>query len=255
MRKSLLTAVAAGAILILPAASASAQSTETYTATLTQANDSGASGTANITLDGNEATITIDGRNFFEGFPHAMHIHGEAGQDNVCGPLNIGDEGGEALDVDGDGIISVSEAVPNYGGIAVSLTTEGDTSPDSGLAVDRFPTSGTLDYERTFELPEEVASDLSDYHIVVHATDLNDSGEIGDSDIESDLDPELDMEATAPAACGQIVASAAGGVATGAGGTAGTSTDTTGAATLAAGLIALAGFGVVRETRRRKAEV
>lgn len=246
MRRLFTLAIAGTAALALPAAAASAQSAETYTANLTQANDSGASGTANITLDGTSATVRIDGNNFFEGFPHAMHIHGEAGGDAVCGNLNLSD--GSDLDEDGDGVISVTEAAGGYGPIAVSLTTEGDTSPDSGLAVDRFPTSGTLDYERTFDLPSDVAEDLSDFHIVIHATDIDGSGEIGDSGIESDLDPELDMEATAPAACGQIVAAAAGGVDTGAGGTAGGSS--TGAAAAGAlGVVALGGLAL----RRRQA--
>jgi hypothetical protein len=260
VRKSLTTFVAAGAILAFPAA-ASAQSPTTFSANIGQANESGASATADITLDGTTADIRIDGNGFFDGFPHAIHIHGEPGGNNVCGPLNPGDEGFDAADEDGDGFLSVVEGVPAYGGIAVSLTTDGDTSPDSGLAVDRFPTSGTLDYQRTVELPQDVADNLSSLHIVVHAADLNGSGEIGDLEDEngeikpSDLDPELPFEATVPAACGQITASAAGGVATGAGGTAaGTDagSDVTGAA--AAGALGLAALGAVALGRRQRTE-
>ena len=251
MRRMFTTLVATGAALALPATAAFAQSHETYTANLSQANDSGASGTVTIQLDGTTADIRIEGRNFFDGFPHAIHFHGEPGGDNVCPPaMNPGDAGFDDVDEDGDGIMSVSEGVPFYGGIAVSLTTEGDTSPDSGLAVDRFPTSGTLDYQRTIELPEDVAADLSSLHVVVHATDLNDSGEIGDSEIPSDLDPELDMEATAPAACGQLTASAAGGVATGAGGAA-TDNGGNGAAAALAGAAGLGALGVAGLRRRR----
>ncbi|MTV23972.1 hypothetical protein FTX61_00840 [Nitriliruptoraceae bacterium ZYF776] len=244
MRRTLTLAAAGAAMLALPTA-ASAQSATTFTANLSQANDSGASGSATVTLDGTTATVRISGSGFFDGFPHAMHIHGEPGGDAVCGNLNLSE--GSELDADGDGVISVTEAAGGYGPIAVSLTTEGDTSPDSGLAVDRFPTSGSLDYERTFELPADVAEDLSDFHIVVHALDLDDSGEIGDSGIESDLDPSLDMEATAPAACGQLVASAAGGVDTGAGGTA---TNGAGGAAAAA-LFGAAALGAVAIRRRR----
>jgi hypothetical protein len=247
VRKTLTTLAATGALLALPFA-ASAQTPTTFTANLTQANDSGASGTATITVDGTEATISIDGNGFFEGFPHAIHIHGEPGGDNVCGPLNPADAGFDEADEDGDGILSVAEGAPAYGGVQVSLTTEGDTSADSALAVDRFPTSGSLDYQRTFELPQEVADDLSSLHVVVHATDLNGSGEIGDQGTPSSLDPELDIEATAPAACGQLVASAAGGVDTGAGGTA-ESTDVTGA--FAAGALGLAALGTVAARRRK----
>jgi hypothetical protein len=250
VRKSLTTFVAAGAILAFPAA-ASAQSPTTFTADLSQANDSGATGTATVTVDGTEATVRIDGQDFFDGFPHAIHIHGEPGGDNVCGPLNAGDEGFDDADEDGDGILSVAEGAPAYGAVAVSLTTEGDTSPDSGLAVERFPTSGTLDYERTFELPQDVADGLSSLHVVVHGTDLDGSGEIGDQGTPSSLDPELDIEATAPAACGQLVASADGGVETGAGGTSTDGGATTGAA--AAGALGLAALGA-RGLRRRQVD-
>jgi hypothetical protein len=246
VRKTLTTLAATGALLALPIA-ASAQTAETYTADLGQANESGASGTATITLEGTTATVSVDGNGFFDGFPHAMHFHGEPGGDNVCGPLNASDSGFDDADEDGDGILSVAEGVPSYGGVHVSLTTEGDTSPDSALAVDRFPTSGSLDYERTFELPQDVADDLSSLHVVVHGHDLNDSGEIGDQGTPSSLDPELDIEATVPAACGQITASAAGGVDTGAGGTAET-TDTTGA--FAAGALGLAALGAFGARRR-----
>ncbi len=252
MRKSFVFA-AAGAALLLPATGAFAQTPTTFTADLTQANESGASGTANISLDGTTATVQIDGQGFFDGFPHAMHLHGEPGGDNICGPLNPADSGFDAADEDGDGFISVVEGVPAYGPVTVSLTTEGDTSPDSALAVDRFPTSGTLDYERTFELEPEVAENLSSLHIVVHAADLNDSGEIGDLEDEdgnmkeSSLDPDLPFEATVPAACGQVTAAAAGGVDTGAGGTA----DTGGSnAALLGGLMGLSALGVAGARRR-----
>jgi hypothetical protein len=246
MRRRLTTlALTGAAVLALPAA-ASAQAPTAYTANLSQANESGASGTVTIQLEGTTADIRIDGRGFFDGFPHAIHLHGEPGGDNVCGPLNPGDAGFDEADADGDGIISVVEGVPSYGGVAVSLTTAGDTSPDSALAVDRFPTSSTLDYRRTIELPQDVADDLSTLHVVVHAADLDGSGEIGDFGTPSSLDPDLDIEATVPAACGQLVASAAGGIATGAGGTAATG----GATTTTAGVLGLGVLGALALRRR-----
>jgi hypothetical protein len=246
VRRTLTTLAAAGALLAMPIA-ANAQTPTTYTANLTQANGSGASGTATITVDGTTASVRVDGAGFFDGFPHAMHLHGEPGGDNVCGPLNPGDPGFEEADEDGDGLISVVEGVPAYGPVTVSLTTEGDTSPESALAVDRFPTSGTLDYERTFELPQEVADNLSSLHVVVHAADLDGSGEIGDLGTPSSLDPDLDIEATIPAACGQLVASASGGVATGAGGSADSGSTT---CAIAAGALGLAALGTVAARRR-----
>jgi hypothetical protein len=42
-------------------------------------------------------------------------------------------------DTDGDGFISTIEGLPAYGEIQISLTTEGDVSTASGLALERFP--------------------------------------------------------------------------------------------------------------------
>jgi hypothetical protein len=256
MRRTLTTLAATGALLALPLA-ASAQSPTTFSANLTQANQSGASATAALSLDGNDLTVRIDGNGFFEGFPHAIHFHGEPGGDNICGPLNPGEAGFDEADEDGDGFLSVVEGVPAYGPVTVSLTTEGDTSPDSALAVDRFPTTSTLGYERTFEVSDEVAANLSSLHIVVHAADLDGTGEIGTLENEdgtmkeSSLDPELPFEATAVAACGQITASAAGGVATGAGGTSDAGSNTGG---IAAGALGLAALGTLAAARRRRVE-
>jgi hypothetical protein len=254
MRKFFTLTAATAVVLALPTAALADGHTETFTATIGQANETGASADAELSLDGNDLTVSIAGDGFFDGFPHAMHFHGEPGGDNVCGPLNPGDAGFEDADADADGFLSVVEGVPAYGPVTVSLTTEGDTSPDSALAVERFPTSATLDYERTFEVSDEVADNLSSLHIVIHGADLDDSGEIGDLENEdgtlkeSSLDPELPFEATAVAACGQIVtAGTAAGPDTGAGGTAPASTTTGG---LLAGLFALAGLGTVAARRR-----
>lgn len=250
MRRTITLAAAGLAILALPTTAAADSHGQRYSADLTQANDSGASATAELWLDGNELTVTVDGRGFFDGFPHAMHLHGEPGGDNICGPLNSNEDGFDAKDEDGDGLISVMEGAGDYGPVSVSLTTEGDTSPDSALAVDRFSDSATLGYERTFEVSDEVADNLSSLHVVVHALDLDGSGEIGTVDTPSSLDPDLPIEATAPAACGQITASAAGGVATGAGGTAeaGPGIGLGGAA--AVGLLGLGLFGAAKLRRR-----
>ena len=53
-------------------------------------------------------------------------------------------------DAKGDGTLNTTDGGPAYGPIVVSLTKTGDTSPDSGLAVDRFDTApgGKISYER-----------------------------------------------------------------------------------------------------------
>ncbi|MGO1884757.1 MAG: hypothetical protein ACTH3G_05280 [Citricoccus sp.] len=169
-------------------------------ATLDPLNDSGTSGQAMIELDGNEATVTVDvtgaAETFMEGpFPHAQHIH--IASQGVCP--------GPEADTDGDGAISVPEGHPFYGEIGTSLTTEGDTSADSALAVERFPGGSAYNYERTFELNDATAASLADGTavVVVHGVDPTKlSAEAQEK--PSELDPSLPLAATLPAACGTV---------------------------------------------------
>ncbi len=78
-----------------------------------------------------------------------------------------------------DNLITTVEGLPSYGPIQVSLTTRGNTSPASGLAVSRFPvanSAGFLRYERTLSVPRSVASNLGKKAIVQHGVDLNHNG-------------------------------------------------------------------------------
>ena len=84
---------------------------------------------------------------------------------------------------DHDGLINPTEGMVDYGPIVVSLTTSGDTSPDSGLAVDRFPvanSNGRYTYVRKLkigrDIPKSVAKNLRDFHIVEHGIDTNRNG-------------------------------------------------------------------------------
>ena len=229
MRKSM-TAAAALALGAFPLAAlpASAADSTSYVANLTQLNDSGVTSTATATLEGNTLDISLESKGLLAGAPHAQHIHiGGAGR---C-PSND-DEGSGA-----NGALQVTDAADDYGMIGASLTTSGDTSPDSGLAVDRFPT-GDDAYSRSFEVSDDVASAIRDGSavVVLHGVDLNGSGEY-DGDVMSDLDDSLPEEATDPAACGVLEASQMtsmpqGGVQTGGGSTAGVED---------AGLLALGG--------------
>ena len=89
------------------------------------------------------------------------------------------------------------------------MTTEEDTSPESGLAVDRFPVAnedGILTYGRTFGVPSNVAERLGEFAIVQHGVDLNGNGAYDEEAAgPSDLDPSLPQEATIPANCGRIM--------------------------------------------------
>jgi hypothetical protein len=95
--------------------------------------------------------------------------------------------------------------VPSYGTIQGSLTTDGDTSPASALAVDRFPVAdedGNLSYSRTFEVSDEIVDAIDNLHVVVHGIDVNGDGGYDMGAGPSPLDPALPLEATVPALCG-----------------------------------------------------
>ncbi len=135
------------------------------------------------------------------GLVHAQHIHG-IGM-HACPTIHA--------DTNHDGLISTTEGQPAYGPIVVSLTTTGDTSPASGLAVSRFPTAnanGSYTYVRWLhvgtDIPMSVANNLDSFHIVVHGIDTNHNGMYDFSKGASDLDPSLPQEATVPTACGLI---------------------------------------------------
>ena len=244
-------AIAAAAFPLLTMSPALADHDGSYQADLGALNASGVSGTGMVTLSGDQATVMIQASGLVPGAPHAQHFH--IGAQGTC-PTDADDE-------DGDGFVSVTEGAPYYGAIGSSLTTEGDTSPDSGLAVDRFPTAddGTISYERTFSVTEDVqqAFAAGTAVLVLHGVDKDGSGTY-DGDVVSDLDPSLPMEATAPAACGafseaQMGTAPNGGAETGAGGTAGIEQQ----AAIGVGALALAGAagaGALAHRRRQAGE-
>jgi hypothetical protein len=171
-----------------------------FRAELEPLNGSGASGTAKLTLKGDELKTTINSHGLAPNLPHAQHIHGFKKAVSECPTL--------AADQDGDGLVNTLEGLPSYGPILVSLTTRGDTSPDSGLAVDRFPVAydgGSVVYKRSFDIPSKLADKLGRFHVVQHGVDLNGNGKYDFKAAgASELDPSLPQEATIPANCGVI---------------------------------------------------
>ncbi|HET7398854.1 MAG TPA: hypothetical protein VFJ94_10070 [Intrasporangium sp.] len=212
MHKRYALLLAAPAALMLSAGAATASSAGHFGADLrpvphtpTADGGSNVTGTAKLRLTGRTLRVDIKAAGLTPNEPHAMHIHGVLQARNECptiaADVNTGDSIDPATFVAGepDGLISLSEGAPSYGPIDVSLTTSGDTSPSSGLALERFATAdseGRLDYHRTFAIPKGVAKDLADLHIVLHGTDLP-----SDSD-HSSLSSLF--EATLPVACGEI---------------------------------------------------
>ncbi|ANS79156.1 hypothetical protein SGUI_1760 [Serinicoccus hydrothermalis] len=174
------------------------------------------SGSAMIEMDGTTLHFTLAYQGLLADAPHAAHIHDAEDARNMCPTAED--------DADGSGFLTTTEGVPAYGGIKVSLTTEGDTSPDSGLAVDRFGVGDDVSYSRAdVEVDQETADALADGEavVVVHGVDYDGSGAYDEGDRgASDLDPSLPGEATDPALCGvaqvsQMGETPGGGVGTG----------------------------------------
>ena len=160
-------------------------------------NGSNVVGDSQFTLRGRRLTVGLLATGL-DALPHAMHIHGkDAGELSFCPGANRRD------DLVDDGLIETVEGLSDYGGIQVSLTASGDTSPASGLALDRFATAnvfGVLRYERTINFPREVARDIAGKHVVIHGEDLNSDGVYGGrtTALGAPLEAEL------PVACGEI---------------------------------------------------
>jgi hypothetical protein len=204
------------------------------------------SGTAMVQVKGTTITVTMAATGLLANQPHAAHIHFGADARHEC-PV-IGD------DTNKDGHLTTTEGGPAYGAIVVSLTKTGDTSPASGLAIDRFDTAagGKISYERgSIQVSQDVANAITKGQsvVVIHGVDYNNDGKY-DGDAKSDLDPSLPTEATDPALCGALSVAPSGGMATGQGGAAG-GTDTGMIALGGAALLAAAGTGAVAARRRR----
>lgn len=190
-------AVAAALPLAAPAA-ASAATWHPYQASLqpVTANHSHASGSATVKLSGRTAKVTLDVSDLVPGAPHAQHFH--IGAKGTC-PTSA-----DAKSHNGHQAISTVDAAPEYGKIGTSLTTKGDTSPKSGLAVKRYSTAphGSEHYARTITVSQKVATNIKDGKavVVVHGIDYNGNGKLDGVLGKSTLDAKLPAEATYPAA-------------------------------------------------------
>jgi hypothetical protein len=173
---------------------------EHFKAELKPLNRSEAEGHAILEKEGtNKFETEIHSHGLAAKLPHAQHIHGFKQAVSECPTLAASGR---------DNLITTAEGLPSYGPIQVSLTTRGDTSPKSALAVDRFPVAnakGSVEYERTFSVSADVAKNLGKKVIVQHGVDLNDNGRYDFKAAgKSELDPSLPQEATIPATCGVI---------------------------------------------------
>ena len=154
-----------------------------------------------VVVTTNTVTVTESLTGLAPNLPHAQHIHGQAL--HTCPRLNS--------DTNHDGYINTAEGMPSYGPILVSLTTTGDATPASALAVTRFPVAdanGNLEYNRTLvigtDITRSVADGLRRDQIVSHGMDTNMNHMYDFSLGASELDPTLPQEATVPAVCGVL---------------------------------------------------
>jgi LPXTG-motif cell wall-anchored protein len=257
LRRALFVLPAAAAALLLVAPTA-AMADESVQVKLLPLNHSGATGTAILTaMDNGDLKVSIRSSGLVPNEPHPQHLHGSTmGMDFHCPDMSA--------DTNHNGYVSTEEGMPIYGDIFISLTTSGDVSPASGLAVDRFPKAdakGNLSYDRTIpaaDLPPGTIAHLKDLHIVQHGIDANgnhkyDMAGLGESTLAVAAGIHgIPEEATDPALCGMVAGAAVGsvpvgGVATGDGSTRHDSTVWFGIG----GLALLAALGLLVVARRR----
>ena len=215
-RRIVRTAIAGGALsaLALGGATMASPAAATHEPNLKRAhlnslNNSGTMGKASVRIGTTHLNAMVHVTGAAPSLPHAQHIHFGEQARHEC-PT--------AADAGGDFRINTVDGQPAYGPIAVSLTTTGNTSDASALAVDRMPSanaSGNYFYYRTgirvVASATETAADIAQGIrmgqgvVVVHGVDYNGNGQY---DFEgagaSELDPSLPAEATDPAACGVL---------------------------------------------------
>ncbi|QIK74405.1 hypothetical protein [Nocardioides piscis] len=182
-------------------AGASAAKGSTVRADLNPLNNSGVMGKSVVESKGRRLHVTVKAHNLAPNLPHAQHIHFGATARNECPSV--------ADDTNGDVRLTTVEGVPAYGPVRASLTTNGDTSAKSVLAVDRYPTAenGHVRYERTIKTGKNVARAIRQGKgvVVIHGVDYNNNGTYDfDSAGKSELDKSLPAEATDPAVCGVL---------------------------------------------------
>ncbi len=224
MRFSKFVAMSGGAALLaLFAASpavAQTSSAASYQANLQALNNSGASGTVTLSLNGSQATITEHTSGLaatFSGkpYPHVQHIHINA--KGTCPAASA--------DKNSDGVVSTTEGAPFYGPIGTTLSTSGPTAASAGTVLTIAPSGASYDYSRTITLDAATLASIKANTgvVVVHGLDPTTLSAKAQSE-KSDLVPALPLAATSPALCGALVvmqtsAVPTGAAATGAGGT------------------------------------
>jgi hypothetical protein len=163
-------------------------------------NNSGVVGESTVTVNGQDITVDVTAQHLLKRMPHAMHLHFDKHARHTCPTVSA--------DRNHDHRVSTSEGHRAYGMIKTSLTTRGDTSPKSGLAVKRFPQArdGKIDYHRTIHVSQKLADAITNgkVSVVIHGIDYNQNHKYDFKAGKSDLDPKLPAEATDPVSCGVL---------------------------------------------------
>lgn len=209
-RKKLL---AAGAVLVVGSVggasligTSSAQQSNRATSDHTHAelaplNNSGVFGESDVHVVDDKIDVTLSANHLLRGLPHAAHIHFGGKAEHECPTVRDDDNHDHRL--------NTAEGVPQYGPVKVSLTTRGDTSAKSTLAVKRYDTAakGDIDYSRSgIEVSKSVLRGIraGKAVVVIHGIDYNKNGTYDFSAGRSELDPSLPAEATDPVSCGVL---------------------------------------------------
>lgn len=167
-------------------AASKAAKAKMYTVDFGALNNSGVSGTAELTLIGDQLTVKVNARGLEPNMVHPQHIHGFAdNKGNSTCPT-------PAADTNGDGLVDLVEGLPSYGGVLLELYVPVDEFPvadaNGMLTFERTFTLGTTEFAEEGELiSQDDISPLQNRTIVLHGMTVN--GE---------------YVATLPVACGQI---------------------------------------------------
>lgn len=186
----------------VPAAVVTAAATLDYYAPLTAVatNDVTGSGGVWISLTGNSAKFTLQVGGLLVGAPHAAQLW--VGGQGQC-PTSS-----QAAVHNGYKTVSIEDEQPVIGTVGAALTTTGDTSPASALALSRYPTAGAYTYTRTFDLDAATAAAVRNGSavLVVHGIDYNRNGRYDTVLGSTPGSPAIPAEATDPALCGSFEA-------------------------------------------------
>jgi hypothetical protein len=196
-----LVAAAVVAVVLLTSGGGTTGPGQTFQAVLraVPTNHVTGSGTAAVTLHGDQATVTLDTTGLLNDASHPIHLH--AFGLGICPPASA------AKRYNGHLAISTTDGLKYYGPMAAALTLSGDTTMNSMLAFSRYPTSGTIHYQRTITLTNAAANAVRNGNavVVVHGIDYNHSGHYDMALNRSELDSAVSQDATAPALCGTLL--------------------------------------------------